>query len=74
MGFTYRYLETDAVLDAFTDSDFGLSGTNLKGFIVGATLGLAEHVTLGARWMSADQVAGPKFAVDVLQADLQAGF
>src|SRR5262245_33527405 len=28
----YRYLESDSVVDAFTDSDFGLGGTNLKGY------------------------------------------
>ena len=27
----YRYIELDAVVDAFNDSDFGLGGTNLEG-------------------------------------------
>src|SRR5262249_9015409 len=31
----YKWLESDAVIDAFTDSDFGLGGTNLKGYFVG---------------------------------------
>uniref|UniRef100_UPI0025CDBDEA putative porin n=1 Tax=uncultured Xanthomonas sp. TaxID=152831 RepID=UPI0025CDBDEA len=31
----YRYLESDAVPDGFTDSDFHLGGTNARGFIVG---------------------------------------
>ena len=35
----YRYLERDAVLDAFTDSDFHLGGTNAKGWVLGGAYG-----------------------------------
>lgn len=70
----YKYLESDAVIDAFTDSDFGLGGTNLKGYFVGANLGLGRNVWASARWMSANQVAGAPYAVDVLQVDLNARF
>ena len=31
----YKYLGSDAVLDAFTDSDFHLGGTNVKGWVIG---------------------------------------
>ena len=31
---------SDAVIDAFTDPDFGLGGTNLKGYTVGGSWAL----------------------------------
>ncbi|BBF93148.1 putative porin [Blastochloris tepida] len=70
----YKWLESDAVIDAFTDSDFGLGGTNLKGYIIGASLALGPKVWASARWMSANEVAGAPYAVDVLQVDLNAKF
>jgi hypothetical protein len=70
----YKWLESDAVIDAFTDSDFGLGGTNLKGYFFGANLAVSTNVWLTARWMSANQVAGPPYAVDIAQVDLNAKF
>ncbi|MCW0395946.1 hypothetical protein NB717_000508 [Xanthomonas sacchari] len=70
----YRYLESDAVPDGFTDSDFHLGGTNARGFIVGGTYALARKTWLGLRWLSANQISGPPYAVDVLQFDLGAEF
>jgi hypothetical protein len=81
----YRYLGSDAVLDAFTSSDFGLGGTNNKGYIVGANIGVARNTWLNARWMSSDQIdsatpaqpstaAKSKFSVDLLQIDLNTRF
>lgn len=70
----YKYLESDAVIDAFTDSDFGLGGTNLKGYFVGGSVALGSSTWLTARWMSANQVAGSPYAVDIFQLDLNAKF
>lgn len=70
----YRYLETDAVPDAFPDSDFHLGGTNTKGYTIGATFGVMEGVALGTRWMSANEVSGSPLSIDVLQVDLSAEF
>jgi hypothetical protein len=70
----YKYLESDATVDAFVDSDFGLGGTNLKGYFIGANLGLGENVWATARWMSANGIAGLPYAVDVFQLDLNARF
>lgn len=70
----YKWLESDAVIDAFADSDFGLGGTNLKGYFVGASVALGQNVWLSARWLSANQIAGAPYAVDVLQIDLNAKF
>jgi hypothetical protein len=70
----YKWLESDAVIDAFADSDFGLGGTNLKGYFVGTSVALGPSVWLSARWMSANQIAGAPYAVDILQIDLNAKF
>ena len=73
---SYRYVETDATVDAFTDSDFGapLYGTNLKGFTIGGNLALSKRVWLGLSYMSADNVAGPTFHSDLVQFDVNAKF
>lgn len=70
----YRYLETDAVPDAFPDSDFHLGGTNTKGYTIGATFGVMDGVALGTRWMSANEVSGSPLSIDVLQVDISAEF
>ncbi len=70
----YKYLESDAMVDAFVDSDFGLGGTNLKGYFIGANLGLGENVWARARWLSANNIAGLPYAVDIFQLDLNARF
>jgi len=73
---SYRYVETDATVDAFTDADFGatLTGTNLKGYTVGGNLALSSRVWSGLRWMSADNVSGATFHNDLIQFDLNAKF
>lgn len=79
-SFTYRRVGSDAVLDAFTDSDFGLGGTNMKGYTLGFSYGIEQNTAIGLRWMSADSidsptlVAGDKFGVDTLQMDLSVRF
>lgn len=70
----YRYVESDAVVDGFTDSDFGGGGTNLKGFSLGGNMALSDSVKFGVRWMSADEIAGPPLATDTLQFDLSTKF
>lgn len=70
----YKWLESDAVIDAFTDSDFGLGGTNLKGYFLGGSVALGPKVTFTARFMSANQIAGAPYAVDIFQTDLNAKF
>jgi len=70
----YKYLERDAVLDAFTDSDFHLGGTDTKGWILGGSYGLGANTWLTLRWLSANEIDGPPLAIDVLQVDLNARF
>jgi len=71
----YRYLESDAVLDSLTDSDFHLGGTNAKGYFIGGSYGIFDNVNIGARWLSSNAIAGEEpLAIDVLQLDLEAKF
>jgi len=72
--FGYRRVESDAVVDAFVDSDFHLGGTNAKGYWVGGGLGFAHDAWLNLRWLSATEVTGPPLAIDILQVDLNARF
>lgn len=73
-GVSYRYLESDATVDGFNDSDFGLGGTNLKGYTLFGSVALSKHVSLNLRWMSANEVAGPTFRNDTIQFDFNAKF
>ena len=74
LGINYRYLESDATVDAFNDSDFGLGGTNVKGYSVFGSLALSPRVAFSLRWMSANQVAGPTFQRDIFQFDFNAKY
>ncbi|MEO6054694.1 MAG: putative porin [Chthoniobacterales bacterium] len=74
VGVGYRYVESDAVVDGFNDSDFGGGGTNLKGYIVKANLALSSNVWLGVKWLSATSIAGPSFKEDIFQFDVNARF
>lgn len=73
-GVAYRYVESDAVIDGFCDSDFGGGGTNLKGFSVGGNLALSKSVFIGMRWLSATGIAGPQYKSDIIQLDINSRF
>jgi len=45
----YEYLQQDAVISAFSWSDFGLGGTNEKGPVIGLDYQLLNPLTLSAR-------------------------
>lgn len=70
----YRYLQRDAVLDAFTDSDFHLGGTDTEGWLIGGRYALTRNAVLRARWMSSNEIDGPPLGIDILQVDLNARF
>lgn len=85
VSFIYRYLERDAVLDSFTDSDFHGGGTDAKGYILKFDYGLMENVWATLRWLSSDEIDGDTwpqtsgvgtaaFGMDTLQLDLNAKF
>lgn len=72
--FGYKYLASDAVLDAFTDSNFHTGGTNAKGYFTGVDYGIARNTYIAARVLSANQVSGPTYRNDVIQVDLNTKF
>ena len=71
---SYRYVESDAVVDGFNDSNSGMGGTHLRGFSLWAGVAVSKQVNLGARWTSSDEIAGPPLSVDVFLLDLNATF
>ena len=75
-GLSYRYVESDSVIDGFADSDFGgpLAGTNLKGWAIGGNLALSRNVFLGLRWFNATTIAGPLMNINTVQLDVNARF
>ncbi len=73
-AFGYRYVESDAVVDGFTDSDFGGGGTNVQGFTLGGNFALSPFVRLGLVWMSSNEIAGPPLSSDTIQFDINAKF
>jgi hypothetical protein len=70
----YRYVQRDAVIDAYTDADFHEGGTNAQGYYVWGDFGLAPNTWVRARWMSGNEIDGPRYGVDILQIDLNARF
>lgn len=78
----YRRLGSDAVLDAFTNSDFGLGGTNNKGFVLQGNYGIYDNTWLSMRVMSSDLIdsfvpgskPSTRLSVDTLQIDLNTKF
>jgi len=70
----YRHLESDAVLDAFTDSDFHLGGTNSQGWMVGGAYAFGKNTAVSARWLSAEEIAGAPLSADRLLIDLLTRF
>ncbi|MCV2367296.1 putative porin [Roseateles oligotrophus] len=49
---TYRYMERDAWVDAFTDTTWHLGGTNYKGWSMGANYAFDRNFWLSGRWTS----------------------
>lgn len=74
VNLAYRYVQRDAVLDAFTDSIFHQGGTDTRGWVLGTQYGLAKNTWLNLRWFSTDAIDGPKYSVDTVNVDLNARF
>ncbi|MDP2903096.1 MAG: putative porin [Methylovulum sp.] len=68
--FAYRYIQRDAVLDAFTDTIFHQGGTDAKGWIIGGNYGLAKNTWLMFRWFSTESIDGPPLDIDTATLDL----
>jgi len=74
LGLYYKYLEADAVLDAFTDSDFHQGGTNAQGWVLTGNYGLDKNMWLAGKWLTTDEIKGVPFSTDTVQLDLNARF
>ncbi len=71
----YRYVQRDAVLDAWTDPDLHLGGTNAVGYYVIGDFGLGGKTWTRLRYLSGNEIDGPpRFGVDVIQWDLLTRF
>ncbi len=67
---SYRYLQRDAVLDAFTDTVFHQGGTDAKGWMVGGNYGLAKNTWMLLRWYSTQAIDGPPLDINTVTLDL----
>ena len=70
----YRHSERDSMLDAFTDSNYLMGGTNHKGYTIQGLYGVARNTWLGLRYMSYDQISGLPLGIDSINLDLNARF
>lgn len=74
MQLGYKYIEPDALPDAYNDASFHRGGTNAKGYYLGGAYGFHERVYGQLRWMSSKEVYGAPLEVDILQVELNARF
>jgi polyhydroxyalkanoate synthesis regulator phasin len=70
----YRYLQRDAVVDAFNDHDFHLGGTDAKGYVLRGDWWFKDRTSLSVRYFSANQIDGPPLGIDVIFVDVNASF
>jgi hypothetical protein len=85
VSLAYRWLGSDAVLDAYTNSDFGMGGTNSKGYILGGSYGIYKNTWVSGRLMASQLIdsmapkttstaTSTKLSVDLLQVELNSKF
>ena len=74
VGLGYQYIEADAVLDGYNNSNFRLGGTDAKGWLLEANYAVAKNTWFNMRYFSTDEISGLPLAVDVLLLDLNAKF
>jgi hypothetical protein len=70
----YRYLQRDAVLDAFNDEDFHLGGTDTRGYTLIFDWSFNPRVWLRMKYMAANAIDDPPLTIDVFQLDMNARF
>jgi hypothetical protein len=70
-----RYLQRDAVPDAFTSPDYRLGGTDNQAAFVGANFAISPETSVTLRYISARSIdSAPKFGVDTWFLDLNGHF
>lgn len=70
----YKYIQRDAVLDAFTDPDFHLGGTDARGWLAGGAYGIDRDTWLSLKYLATEAIDGPPLSIDVLQLDFNLRF
>jgi hypothetical protein len=73
-NYDYRYLASDAVLGAFTDSDFGGGGTDVKGHKLGFAFALPHSITPAVSYFFNQQGVAGGTDLHRLQVDLKFSF
>jgi hypothetical protein len=81
LGVGVRKLERDATLDALTDPDFVLGGTNVKGHFLTFSYGIEKNTALALRYLSGETIDAPigspglaPIKVRTLQLDMNVKF
>ena len=70
-GYNFRYLEDDAFLAAFSDSDAYSGHTNVKGHETTLQVGLAKNVTLGLDYYFMEPISGNNRTTEqIVQSDV----
>jgi hypothetical protein len=70
----YRHVESDAVVDAFSESRFGNGGSNMEGYTIQALYALSKRTWTRLAYMSASQIAGPPLQTDVFLIEFLSRF
>ncbi len=70
----YRVVQTEAVFDVISDSDFHGGRSNARGFEAGGSLGLAKGVKLALTYFDTQEERGSKRENQTFQADLKFKF
>jgi hypothetical protein len=70
----YRYVESDAMVDGFTESRFGNGGTNMEGYTIQGLYALSKRTWTRLAYMSATQIAGPPLQTDVFLIEFLSRF
>lgn len=70
----YKYIQPDALPDAFNDSSFHQGGTNARGYYIGAGYAFEKNVYGVFRWMSTKEIYGEPLAIDTMQFEINARF
>jgi Putative porin len=82
----YRWVQRDATVDAFTDQDFHLGGTDAQGYLIGGRYSFVRNTFVELRWFSAKEITGVQLAgadsflsglplsINVAQLDIMSSF
>ncbi len=70
----YRYLQRDAVVDAFADQDFHYGGTDSRGYVLRGDWWFFDRTSLSLRYLSANAIDNPPLSIDMIFVDVNASF